>query len=292
MILCNLVVFILHLHVCICHHECSRLHVSRWCIYPPTHGSEQRQTENPPVHLDICPWTYYPDAKGGSRRHDPETDPDRLRYDGDTRIRQLKDWRAEINCVRGEYGPHAQGVLALTDNEEDDGGTVVVPGFHRVFKNWQAALGSWESNRMGQRRRGCSYNFPNLKDPIHGLARRVPIRAGSLLLWNQCTVHGAVPNRSDSFRIAQFVRGVRAGECGVSSNSRSSRAEARAAAIVRELKAARTGKERKDWPELLSLAPHVFGVTIKAIEDDDTCLKGDKMPLSEKTRLVEKYWNI
>lgn len=319
----------------------------RWCIYPPTHGSLKRQTLNPPVHLDLCPWTYSPHAQGGSRRGDPETDPDLLRYDGDTRIRQLKDWRAEINCVREEFGPHSQGVIALTDNEEEDGGTVVVPGFHKVFRDWQAALGTWEANRVGQRRRGCSYNFHCPQDPIHELSRRVPVRAGSLLLWNQCTVHGAVPNRSERFRVAQFVRGVRAGEVGVresgeggglegsSSDSgssgtssastccRSARAVARARAVLRELRAAGAeldkdkDKKKGEGPELLALAPHVFGVTPQDIQDMQRQGMGDihhsthtsdnssnssnsgsaanHQPRSEEGRgggLVEKHWNI
>lgn len=254
------------------------------------------------MHLDICPWSYFPDAQG-SRRGDPEIDPDLLRYEGDTRVRQLKDWRAEINCVRGEFGPHAQGVLALTDNEDQDGGTVVVPGFHKVFKAWQAALGSWEANRIGQRRRGCSYNFHDRRDPIHQLARRVPVRKGSLLLWNQCTVHGAVPNNSDQFRVAQFVRGVRAGECGVQAGGGSSdRATARAKAVQRELKTVMGGRGL----DLLPLAPHVFGVhpeavcTTSVVTESDGTTGGavkktkDVSNLGEARRggVVEKHWNI
>ena len=30
----------------------------RWCVYPPALGKPNRKTDNPPVHLDICPWTY------------------------------------------------------------------------------------------------------------------------------------------------------------------------------------------------------------------------------------------
>jgi hypothetical protein len=31
-------------------------------------------------------------------------------------------------------GPHVQGVLNLRDNRESDGGTQLVPGFHRGFE--------------------------------------------------------------------------------------------------------------------------------------------------------------
>ena len=124
----------------------------RFCVYPPSINDPSSSTTTPPVHLDICPWGYNPDAN--LPRRDVETDPDLLTYTGDTRILELKDWRAEINCVRGENGPHHQGLISLLDNLEEDGGTVVIPKFHKFFNDWQKSLGSWEENRVGQRRRG------------------------------------------------------------------------------------------------------------------------------------------
>eukprot|EP01048_Picozoa_sp_COSAG05_P018115 COSAG05_NODE_2590_length_2865_cov_2.359364_1_plen_532_part_00 len=217
----------------------------RWCLYPPSLGQSDRQTNNPGAHLDLCPWAYLPRA---GRRQDPEADIEALRYEGPDRVRQLCDFRAEINCVLGEFGPHNQGVLNLVDNEDNDGGTALVPGFHRCFAAWSAALGSWEANRMYQRRRGNAFVFGDPRDPIHALMRRVTLRAGSLLLWNQCTVHGAEPNASDRVRVAQFVRGFRAGEMGPA------RKEARAKAVRRELETAGL------MHELGPLAPHVFGI--------------------------------
>jgi ectoine hydroxylase-related dioxygenase (phytanoyl-CoA dioxygenase family) len=87
-------------------------------------------------------------------------------------------------------GNRIQGAIALVDNLEADGGTVVVPKFAAHFNEWRKHLGSWASNRVGQRRRGLAYQFSDPRDPIHGLARRVPIRKGSLVVWNQTTVHG------------------------------------------------------------------------------------------------------
>jgi len=78
---------------------------------------------------------------------------------------------------------------------------------------------------------GGSFKFSNL-DPIHALsrqclrkgvmsiagamcihlrARRIPMRAGSFLVWNQLVVHGSCANRSNNFRMAQFITGFRAG---------------------------------------------------------------------------------
>jgi hypothetical protein len=94
--------------------------------------------------------------------------------------------------------------------------------------------------------------------------RRVTMAAGSLLLWNQTTVHGAVPNRSDRPRVAQFVRGFRAGEMGPA------RAAARAAAVARELKKAHS------LGALTALAAHVFQVDQSGapIGAADPCMHG------------------
>ncbi len=117
-------------------------------------------------------------------------------------------------------------------------------------------------------------------------------------MWNQCTVHGAVPNRSARFRVAQFVRGVRAGEIGVGESSISPRAVARAQAIRRELRL-ESEKGAEKQPVLTALAPHVFGIS-----DYRGMLPGEDCPeknnelheLSDSEnitgRLVEKYWNI
>lgn len=223
----------------------------RWCLYPPSQGQASMQTNNPGAHLDICPWEYLPRTRHDipRRRYSIESDINRLRYVKRRDEPVTFDFRAEINCVRGEYGPHNQGVLNLVDNEENDGGTAIVPKFHKCYKAWSEALGRWEDNRVGQRRRGNAFVFANPRDPIHALMKRVHMRAGSLLLWNQMTVHGATPNASCNFRIAQFVRGFRAGEMTLE------RKQARAAAVRMELKQAGV------LGQLTPLAEHVFGVS-------------------------------
>jgi len=215
----------------------------RWCFYPATGGDPERRTKNPGAHLDLCPWSYLP--RPDRRMPCPDTDAGGFRYRNG-----LFDFRAEINCVRGEAGgPHHQGVLNLMDNCEEDGGTALVPGFHRCYSEWSLALGAWERNRVGQRRRGNAFVFCDPRDPIHGLMRRVTLRAGSLLLWDQRTVHGAMPNNSGVPRMAQFVRGFRAGEMTPP------RASARAEAVTRELRKAGT------FSALTKLGENVAGLT-------------------------------
>lgn len=92
--------------------------------------------------------------------------------------------------------------------------------------------------------------------------RRVTMRAGSLLLWNQCTVHGAVPNSSARPRVAQFIRGFRSGELSPH------RAIARANALRQAMK--KTGA----LDNLLPLASKVFG--FEAAEEAEIAITVEK----------------
>ena len=235
--------------------------------------SAHRQTKNPGAHLDLCPWEYLPQQdRRYSKETDIDlltygmvaaaaatttttaaaaaaaatatataittTTKTFNVSNNNTSLAaacsRLCDFRAEMNIVRGDRGgPHHQGVLNLLDNSEADGGTAIVPKFHNMYQQWSNSLGRWEDNRVGQRRRGNAFVFANPHDPIHQLARRVTMRKGSLLVWNQMTVHRADPNASVNCRIAQFVRGFRSGELSIE------RRRHRNAAIRRELRYAK-----------------------------------------------------
>lgn len=229
----------------------------RWCVYPPALGDPHRATPAS-LHLDVNPWSYV------SQEH---TDLEALRYEasgeqvrtGDEAL-PLPDFRAEISAAQGAgAGQHVQGVLNLVDNDEADGGTCLVPGFHRCFPDWLDSLGALEENlsQAGpcwvQPREGGGGTFKfSGRDPLWLLQRRVPVRAGSLVLWDTLLAHGSRPNASANFRIAQFVRGFRAGQMSPS------RAEARAESTRMHLQASGV------LPSLGPLAPHVFGVTAPA----------------------------
>ena len=103
------------------------------------------------------------------------------------------------------------------DNRAEDGGTVLVPGFHAAFARWVDALGDpawyaaahedWRANRLVWRGAGAgSFKFGS-NDGVHRLKARVPMREGSFLIWDQRVAHGSAPNASDRPRMAQFVKG-------------------------------------------------------------------------------------
>lgn len=179
----------------------------RWCVYRPTRNipfkqgkldvPEWKTKEN--LHLDLNPWNYLSNTKSLND----------LRYDN------LRDFSKEINRVTQDTGPHVQGVLALNENTSEDGGTVLLVGFHHLFQQWSESLGPisehilsngrdmghlvWRGNGAG------SYILaPN--DPLHRFKQRVTLRAGSLLIWDQRVMHGSAQNNSNKFRIAQFIK--------------------------------------------------------------------------------------
>jgi hypothetical protein len=76
------------------------------------------------IHLDLNPWWWHTHAR------DVLIGADSLTY------RSPEDLVRENNLVAGNMGMHVQCVLNFADNREEDGGTLVVPGFHRMSKQW------------------------------------------------------------------------------------------------------------------------------------------------------------
>lgn len=92
-----------------------------------------------------------------------------------------------------------QGLLSLSDAKEEDGGFLCVPGSHNISKQW-AIRNGWTNCRFpGQLR-------PDASDPLQQHVKNIPLRAGSLVIWNQFTFHANHPNQSHRWRINQYVR--------------------------------------------------------------------------------------
>jgi hypothetical protein len=156
---------------------------------------------------------------------------------------------------------HVQGVLNLLDNccgeGGDDGGIQLVPRFQHCFTEWQRSLGPIRENVQAggcnnwvvvRKQGGGSFKF-TAGDPIHALSQRVPMRAGSLLVWDQRVVHGSRPNDSSTPRFAQFVRAFRR-----STVRSEERAASRAAAVHALIERAGT------LGELSALGRQLFGL--------------------------------
>lgn len=167
----------------------------RWTLYRPngsgahSHNSAQSswQTRSN-VHLDLNPWRY--------KANDPETTAvlAGLTYS------DASDFIRENNLVTENMGTVVQGLMNITDNLDEDGGFIIIPGFHKHFDSWMESLGStMTSPDMG------SYKFDGYPKAM-ALAQRVTMRAGSVVVWDQRCAHGSKHNNSEQVRVAQFFK--------------------------------------------------------------------------------------
>jgi len=84
-----------------------------------------------------------------------------------------------------------QGVLYLTDTEEDMGAFTCVPGFHLKLEAWLESLPSDTDPR---------------KQDLMGLgAKPIPGKAGDLIIWHHLLPHGAGKNTADQPRVVQYI---------------------------------------------------------------------------------------
>ncbi len=98
---------------------------------------------------------------------------------------------------------HLQGVLNLVDNLEEDGGFQIVPGFKNHFQEWLDLFEGTELHKTAEERN--TVNFSE-KDPLQRFAIRIPMREGSMVVWDQRSPHGTVANNSSRIRSAQFIK--------------------------------------------------------------------------------------
>jgi hypothetical protein len=84
-----------------------------------------------------------------------------------------------------------QGVLALADTAEDQGGFQCVPGMHRGLDEW---IKTQPRNRN-----------PRVPDLTGREVKAIPAKAGDLIIWNRLLPHGNGRNLSDRPRLAQYI---------------------------------------------------------------------------------------
>lgn len=161
-----------------------RANHDRWVVYRPGFASRAQ------IHLDVNPWQYSANDERVAARLS------QLPYEDYEDL-----FRGENHYITAETGPHLQGVLNLADNEAEDGGFQCVPGFHHYYDKWLRALGP--EPRAAERL--YQFGFPE-HSSLYRLAQRVPVREGSLILWDVRVVHGSAPNRGTANpRMAQFL---------------------------------------------------------------------------------------
>lgn len=84
-----------------------------------------------------------------------------------------------------------QGVLYLEDTQQEQGTFQCVPGLHRSFEDWVRTQPAERNPRQ-----------PDLTDLE---VKKIPGRAGDLLIWQRLLAHGNSPNTAGKPRLAQYI---------------------------------------------------------------------------------------
>jgi hypothetical protein len=157
-----------------------------------TEDREEWKTMSEWLHLDMNPLTGRATTYGFENVAEGHFDSSK-----DPRIAQTK---ATNN---GMLIRKLQGILALIDCREEDGGFHAVPGFQHFIQTWtkQNEQVCLDANQGGD---PTTVQIPK-DDPIREHIQRMPIRKGCLLVWDSRLPHGNFPNNSNSMRIVQYL---------------------------------------------------------------------------------------
>ncbi|KAM9984928.1 hypothetical protein ACTFIY_009360 [Dictyostelium cf. discoideum] len=146
------------------------------------------------LHLDLNPFTFIEDEEDNNRKKVFST----LTYKNgeDFFIENNQPEFIDLNVT------NIQALINLCDNKKEDGGFIVVPGFHSHIKEWTL------NNAQIKEQYGYHSNFVCIEpgNPLYGRAIRVTARHGSLILFNQKLLHGSSPNNNHRPRMAMFLK--------------------------------------------------------------------------------------
>ena len=150
------------------------------------------------VHLDVNPWWWEESS------NDVIVGVESIEYN------DFKDFIKENNLVVKSMGQQVQCVLNFADNHHDDGGTMIVPGYHHYNKHWIDKYKNLRKNIPWVQFSGYTNQFKEECQEAERLllerAQRVPMKEGSVLIWYQIMFHGTSPNLSSRCRLGQFLK--------------------------------------------------------------------------------------
>lgn len=127
------------------------------------------------------------------------------------RVNKFNKWQRKSPHVHTDCNywnpPHQlelQGLVALCDTPEERGGFACIPGFHKWYSKW--AEENEDKRAPGHKR------FVTFKDKelIRDSLVNVVMNEGDLLVFNSLLPHTTMPNRSDQWRMCQYITYFRA----------------------------------------------------------------------------------
>lgn len=97
-----------------------------------------------------------------------------------------------------------QGIVALEDCPEEVGGFHCVPGFHNFCEEWKKL--NMERCLISANGYDPTTIQIDKDDDVRAHIQRIPIRKGSLLIWDGRLAHGNFPNNSEKPRLVQYLK--------------------------------------------------------------------------------------
>jgi hypothetical protein len=146
----------------------------------PSKDIEKWKTVEKWLHWDLNPWKV-------SKKSSPSFDENNFNFLSENNDNYMEPFKV-------------QGLIALLDSREEDGGFLCVPGFHTYLEEW-----AQENIEIAAPERSNFVSVPK-KDEIQSFARRIPMRSGSLIIWNSNLPHCNYPNNSENFRMNQYIK--------------------------------------------------------------------------------------
>lgn len=162
--------------------------VDRYGVMRPQTTSELKEKENWStkkewLHWDLSPFHFGTSAAGFAPKKN-----------------------VDFQALAQDYGHlRVQGLITLTDCPSGNGGFHCVPGFQNHFFQWR----NENINDYGSQPDIKKRNFIEVpdNDEMRQHICQVPMRKGSLLIWNSMLPHGNFPNQSDqAFRMVQYIK--------------------------------------------------------------------------------------
>jgi len=117
---------------------------------------------------------------------------------GRTSTYGFEDADSETN--RG-YDLRVQGILAFVDCGESEGGFHAVPGFQKHIRGYA----NLHQSEFGPLNRDTTFQVPE-ENPMRKDIQTMPIRKGSILIWDSKLPHGTFPNDSEKYRMIQYLK--------------------------------------------------------------------------------------
>ena len=162
----------------------------------------------PGLHLDMDPKLYY---------HNDTKAVEIIRENTDYRNPSTFISEGHV-CLKSE-GLYLQGMINVLNNNENDGGFTCVPGFPQKFDEWFlkreheapfTEVGKYVFNKFSHADMDHVWNM-----------KRIPSKAGSLIIWDRRMAHTGKPNVSNRQRLGIPIAFTP--KCGIVSHLRSNR---------------------------------------------------------------------